>query len=136
MPKELYITLTERAWIPAFAGMTESGNRQSINRIVIKNKLTPAPVLPAAPTRVGRRRGWREEDVGAGERKTWGLARGRHGGWREENAGLYLHLDVLDNREHYSILNLSDTPRRTHRPEEQTVRYLIIGKLFLDRVPL
>ena len=34
------------------------------------------------------------------------------------------------------FLNLSDTPRRTHRPEEQTVRHLITGKLFLDRVPL
>jgi hypothetical protein len=31
----LYIILTGRAWIPAFAGMTRSGNRQSINRIGI-----------------------------------------------------------------------------------------------------
>jgi len=31
-----YRTLpSERAWIPAFAGMTRSGNRQSINRIGI-----------------------------------------------------------------------------------------------------
>jgi len=32
----MYIMLTGRAWIPAFAGMTRSGNRQSINRIGIK----------------------------------------------------------------------------------------------------
>jgi hypothetical protein len=41
-----------------------------------------------------------------------------------------------EGNEEDAFLNLSDTPRRTHRPEEQTVRYFITGKLFLDRVPL
>ena len=31
----MYTILTGKAWIPAFAGMTRSGNRQSINRIGI-----------------------------------------------------------------------------------------------------
>ena len=47
VPKKLYLIVTERAWIPApstllrtsFAGMTRSGNRQSINRIGITYKL-------------------------------------------------------------------------------------------------
>ena len=35
MPIESDIVLTGRAWIPAFAGMTGSGNRQLLNRIGI-----------------------------------------------------------------------------------------------------
>ncbi len=33
--EKIAFILIERAWIPAFAGMTRSGNRQSINRIGI-----------------------------------------------------------------------------------------------------
>jgi len=37
--KKLYLIQNRKAWIPAFAGMTRSGNQQSINRIGISISL-------------------------------------------------------------------------------------------------
>ena len=50
--KNLYIIQNGKAWIPAFAGMTESVNRQSINRIGITPLLPLSISLPQINYRV------------------------------------------------------------------------------------